>query len=473
MASMLKDVQSYKKLLKDMKSTSGDDLYSHLVEVFGHLMRHYPEEALDKIEEVSFLCKNKQNYDIKQFLRLAEETRHLHGTQALRDYAAKAIKLFEKPKLEEDEEPPEKAPVGNVPDLLATGRMFEWAGVTFGEKEYFLLQKSLAQLAGKTGASKIRFWGKIYGTEKDYYIAEGVLEGGEEGEGDEEKPADFEARGSGVNQFVYWVTHDALSEWTQLPDLTPKILKTSRLIKISFTGNLERQLITNPFFNGKEKHYLRAQIARIHHGTTLVPKDLYRPTEDDAKEIEPNEGDEDNKYEPQTENQQLLSNWCHYPKSILKNARTGHMEPEPVEGEEEVDPEELLRRIEAKDPYEARLKPIVKDESVEPGIPAWNLRSYGDKERQPTLNGKTAHSGIVVVKSNRWPGSITLWKGNKWHQIYVGSGHKYERRSYFPVSPPHVPEDPEDLEEFPEPNPSEAPEQPQAEGEGNNEAEGE
>lgn len=52
---MIKDVESYKKLLKDMKGAKGDDLYTHLVEVFGYLMRHYPDNALDKIEEVSYL----------------------------------------------------------------------------------------------------------------------------------------------------------------------------------------------------------------------------------------------------------------------------------------------------------------------------------------------------------------------------------------------------------------------------------
>lgn len=410
---------------------------------------------------------------MEQFLKLSEETRHKSATEALQNYVGKAGKLFEKPKLEEDEEPPEKAPVGNVPDLAKLGRMFEWAGVSFGEKEYFLLQKSLASLTAKSGASKLRFWGKIYGTERDYYIAEGVLDGEEEGEGEEEKPADFEARGTGVNQFVYWVTHDALSEWTKLPDLLPRFLKASRLIKIVFTGNLERELITNPFFNGKEKHYLRAQIARIHHGTTLVPKGIYRSQEEDAKEIEPDEPeDEENKYVPQTENQVKLNNWCHYPKSILKNSRTGHMDPEPAE-DEEIDPEELLKKIEAQDPYEQRLKAIQSDEQVENGVPAWNLRTYGDKTRQTTLKGKTEHNGIVVVKSNRWPGSITLWKGDKWHQVYVGDGHKYESHSYFPVSPPAVPEDPEDLDEQPEPNPLEAPpkEEP-AEGEGNKEGEG-
>ena len=42
-----------------------------------------------------------------------------------------------------------------------------------------------------------------------------------------------------------------------------------------FTGDLERDIITNPFFFGKEKIYLRAQIARISHGTTVVPRGLF------------------------------------------------------------------------------------------------------------------------------------------------------------------------------------------------------
>lgn len=474
MASMQKDVESYKKALKNMKSNKGDDLYTHLIDVFGVLMRHYPDEALDKIEEVSYLCKNKDSIKTEEFLKLKEEIRHKGASEAVAAFALKAGKLFETPKLEEDEEPPVKETVGNVPDLLTMGRMFEWAGVTLGENN-FLLQKSLARLAGKTGAAKIRFWGKIYGAQRDYYIAEGFLEGGDEGEGEEEKPADFEPRGTGVNQFVYWVTHDAFADWTQLPDILPRYLSVSRQIKVVFTGDLERELVTNPFFHGKEKHYLRAQIARIHHGTTLVPKGLYKTTEDDAKEIEGEEAeDEENKYVPQTENQCDLSNWCHYPKGILKNSRTGHLEPEPQD-DVEIEPEELLKMIEAKDPYDLRLTQISKDLEVEKGVQAWNIRCHGDKTRQPTLQGKTQHNGIVAVKSNRWPGSITLWKGDKWHQLYIGNGHKLELTRYFPVSPPEVPVDPEDCQEQPEPNPQHVDEpeveQVEAEGEGKNEGE--
>ena len=55
----------------------------------------------------------------------------------------------------------------------------------------------------------VRLWGKIRGTVKDYYIAEGTFDGNQ---GDDEKPAEFEARGTGVNKFVYWATNNAIDE---------------------------------------------------------------------------------------------------------------------------------------------------------------------------------------------------------------------------------------------------------------------
>lgn len=75
----------------------------------------------------------------------------------------------------------------------------------------------------------MRFFGKVTGTLADYYVAEGALEGGDEDNGDVERPADFEPRGTGVNKFVYWVTTNILNEtWTKLPDLLPKDIMASR-----------------------------------------------------------------------------------------------------------------------------------------------------------------------------------------------------------------------------------------------------
>ena len=51
--------------------------------------------------------------------------------------------------------------------------MFEWAGIGFGEIEAYRIMKSLKKLAIDSGAGNIRFFGKINGTQADYYIAEG------------------------------------------------------------------------------------------------------------------------------------------------------------------------------------------------------------------------------------------------------------------------------------------------------------
>ena len=85
------------------------------------------------------------------------------------DYIAKLEEHFPRPKVgdEEGEEPAEAGPVGNVPDLMADAKVFEWAGVGFGEYETYRLMKSLKKLATTSGAGNVRFFGKIYGTEQD------------------------------------------------------------------------------------------------------------------------------------------------------------------------------------------------------------------------------------------------------------------------------------------------------------------
>jgi radial spoke head protein 4A len=109
-------------------------------------------------------------------------------------------------------------------------------------------------LAQLSGASTLRFWGKIYGTKKDYWVVEGVLET------QEEEKSDYfqEKRGEGVNRLVYWVTDSLLEDWVQLPDIKPEQLTVARMIKHIFTGNLNAAIDSNPPFPGKERHFLRA-----------------------------------------------------------------------------------------------------------------------------------------------------------------------------------------------------------------------
>lgn len=121
------------------------------------------------------------------------------------------------------------------------------------------------------------------------------------------------------------------------------------------------------------------------------------------------------------------------------------MEPEVPEGEE-IEPEELMKRIEAKDPYDPRLKPIGADARVTVSkstkMAPWVVKAMGDCTEYKTEQGKSVSNGVVVVRSLQWPGAFNFYYQGKYSHIYVGTGHKYEEISFFPVHPPAVLSDP-------------------------------
>ena len=134
----------------------------------------------------------------------------------------------------------------------------------------------------------------------------------------------MEANGTGVNKYTYFVSHSSFSKWTKLPDLQPKDIIASRAIKVMFTGDLERTIHTNPFFFGKEKNYLRAQIARISFSTTLCPEGLFKLDEENAREIVDNAPEEGEIVLPTTKQMSDPEMWLHHTTNILKNSRTTH-----------------------------------------------------------------------------------------------------------------------------------------------------
>ena len=62
--------EGLKIILKNITSNKGNDLFTHLQEVFKLLILHYPENALEKLEEVSFLLKHADKLDISKFLKV-------------------------------------------------------------------------------------------------------------------------------------------------------------------------------------------------------------------------------------------------------------------------------------------------------------------------------------------------------------------------------------------------------------------
>ena len=115
------------------------------------------------------------------------------------------------------------------------------------------MHKSIKRLAALSGATTLRFWGKIDCTGNDYFIVEGELPNGEESS----TAYEVEERGNGVNKKVYWVTENIRHDWIQLPDAEPHYILAAQQIKHIMSGDLNADLThTVPPFPGKERHFL-------------------------------------------------------------------------------------------------------------------------------------------------------------------------------------------------------------------------
>lgn len=311
---------------------------------------------------------------------------------------------------------------------------------------------SLKRLMNTSGAAELRFWGKIFGVNKSYYVVEGVLPGaGKEAA----RPKEVEPRGKGVNKLTYWVADNVLEDWIELPDVTPAQIQAARNFKKLLTGDLNAVVDTYPPFPGKERHLIRAQIARITHATVIVPKGVYKLNEEDPNIIEIEEEISVPNYDD------LLSDesWQHLHAKILNAGRVQHAEPEITPGEE-VDPEEIKAKLMEEDPEVTPLRGINDDDPFPGHEKSWIIKLIGDNQQYGMKEGEGNNCyGVNVLRSLRWPGAVTVFKSGRWANIYVGDAVKAGQRSFFPAAPEDMMGEPEDpMEQF-EPHPKEAPEE--------------
>ncbi|XP_044755603.1 radial spoke head protein 4 homolog A [Coccinella septempunctata] len=277
-----------------------------------------------------------------------------------------------------------------------------------------------------------------------------------------------EPSGVGVNSKVYYVTSDLTDPWEQLPDLTPEQICVARQIYKSFTGILDQEILTYPEFPGKEKNYLRAQIARISAGTQISPLGYYTfgvETAGEDDEEEPAEDEEmegpktsykiNPKYEPHPLKDLIdesMSFWVHQTQYILSQGRTSWWSPtaEPErmdEAEDEAPAEEEEDRPKAPG-QEAEtgpplLTPLSEDAQIE-SIPAWSVRSSSKIMEE---------FAVAVVRSHLWPGAYCFaTQGKLFQNIYLGNGLKYLVTNFSPDPLPPIqqdyPQGPEIMEMF-------------------------
>ncbi|XP_045475388.1 radial spoke head protein 4 homolog A [Harmonia axyridis] len=285
-----------------------------------------------------------------------------------------------------------------------------------------------------------------------------------------EKPPKIppEPSGVGVNSKVYYVTTDLTQPWEQLPDLTPEEIRVARQIHKSFTGKLDQEILTYPEFPGREKNYLRAQIARISAGTQISPLGYFsfgvesvgegdeeEPVEDEEVEGPKTSYKVNPKYEPHPLKDlvdESMSFWVHHTQYILSQGRNNWWSPaaEPEhmdEAEDEAQPEEEEDRPKAAGPEAETgpplLTPLSEDAQIE-SVPAWSVRSSSKILEE---------FAVALVRSHLWPGAYCFaTQGKLFQNIYLGNGLKYLVTNFSPTPLPPIQQDyppgPEIMEMF-------------------------
>lgn len=399
-------------------------VYEHLTEVLLKLITEQPDNALAAFEQLSAQVKGGSFPAMGAGDRAGGQAAaaELQSAQSARLTALAG--LFKTPAGEEEGSGPGEP----VQDLTDEANYLEWAGVSLGRTETFRMHLALKHLSAKQPVKNLRFFGKVFGTKADYYIAEGVCEPGED-EAEDAKDALgnlIQKTGEGPNKFTYFVCHGVGQPWTKLPRATPHQLIVARQIRRFFSGDLSAPVGGHPPFPGTEANYLRAQIALISAGTAIAPSGVFTAVEGDE-----NGAIQANEEEFTAPDLTSPDSWVHIALDINKIGRTKPNPPKTDDaGEEVADPD-------APEPS-APLKSIAEDAPVEEGAEegggAWDVRSVpasGVPEGEST--------GLVVVRSLRWPGAATVGVGKKFTSLYVGWGHEVALKPYAPALPPALP----------------------------------
>lgn len=452
---------------------SGINLYDHLSKVLSKVLDERPENVVDIFEDLS---KDEKRAKFQSDVDTVQNKADKSTEVALAEVQEK---LFSKGEGEEGEAEQDEDVESPLPNLMELCFYFEQAGIGLNREEIMRVWLALKNLVDNHPLQHVRFWGKLFGTEQNYIVAEVEYSEGQEDEEEEEEaeeaheedttdkdrdeeedeeaeedeppkpdykappPVPREDNRTGANKKTYFVCNDPGKPWIKLPPVTPAQLSAGRKVKKFITGRLDAPVVCFPPFPGNEANYLRAQIARISAGTHISPLGFYSFDEEEEEEEEG--GGRDNFVEnldfegiPVRElTDPTLSNWVHHVQHVLPQGRCSWWNPVQKNEDEFEDEDEEEEREEPDEPEPEvgppLLTPLSEDAEVD-NMPPWT----------PKLSSKLIPQfAISVMRSNLWPGAYAFATEKKFENIYIGWGHKYSAENYSPPPPAAI------MEEFP------------------------
>jgi radial spoke head protein 4A len=479
-------------LMKNSVKTN-TNTYDHMSQIIMSILDSKIDNAADIFETLSTQLKKKKF--VPDSFNSFGEFRYVKETTPELEDARVKMELFQN-----DNEEAKADDEIEIPDLMTLSDLFEWAGLSIGKEEIFLINASMQKLMNDKGLKSTRFWGKIFGTKKNYYIVEAdqkeedeedneevygednTVNPGEEenieneNENKEEKngnetenvnnatevqesqieepeypvpkiklkkpnPLSKEIK-SGINKYMYYVCNNVGGPWYKLADVIPEKLQISRKIRKYFTGDLNHEIISYPPFDGTEAQYLRCQIARISAGTAICPTGYYVFDTEDGEPDE-SEGPQsiivNSEYEVLSNDQLLdISNWVHHVPYILPQGRTSWENPFGSEEDEENEEEGSEEEASEEENETERVEPETGPQLLTP------ISQDEENEDIPAWVSKFCSRTLapqfnpVCISSTRWPGAHTVALADKFTSIYIGDGMKYSGNTY--LSAFHIPQ---------------------------------
>jgi hypothetical protein len=168
----------------------------------------------------------------------------------------------------------------------------------------------------------------------------------------------------------------------------------SQKIKRIISGDYNLKLNTNPSFDGPEKSFLRAQIARIAYSTTLMPDGLYDKDEETGNIAEKG----DDKEFKSTLDLVNPENWVFSRPGILPS---GNLKAKEGAEDEEADDDK-------KEAKEATMERLIKLEAQDKDNWKISLAGLTDTHKLQGAETKDLNYGVNILASNRWPGAYAV-----------------------------------------------------------------
>ena len=411
------------------------DENEHLRELIKEIVIYHQEDGYDNFEKISqFLREKNTKLDNFEYIHPKKVQKNvIDMTEQEKKSIYSQIKNSEQSKI--------KLIQNYMEDILAQSQLLEWGGVSFNELEWYKIRTAAKKLLIENNCEFIRFFGK-----RNYPMTNPQVH--------------VETRGNeGINRYTFWVSNSPMEIWHELPDITPEQLVISRRFKYYFTGDLNSKVKSFIYFPGKEMHLLKCQIVRILHSSCIVPKGYLKLSENFKEQLEGKVTEYDEEFKSPSFDEMKGPEgeaWTHEHAYIYPNGKV-------------IDPSietqvERLKGINEDEGY--KIKEGEGENINEIDMKYWKIKVVGDNMMHNRANGDPITHAVVLVKNTRWPGTLTVWKEEKFCNIYVGFGIKAIDSNYFPTQIDKMDKDPNDLEEQKEPFPEKEPPKPEEKKEG-------